>query len=75
MKNKKRSREAFKAPSYWQSYSDMMAALLLIFILIIAITLGIYKQKQADLETTPATAEQYTAGSGYVGRRIKKLYG
>ena len=52
MKNKKRSREAFKAPSYWQSYSDMMAALLLIFILIIAITLGIYKQKQADLETT-----------------------
>ena len=52
MRNKKRSREAFKAPSYWQSYSDMMAALLLIFILIIAITLGIYKQKQADLETT-----------------------
>lgn len=52
MRNKKSSREAFKAPSYWQSYSDMMAALLLIFILIIAITLGIYKQKQADLETT-----------------------
>ena len=52
MRNKKRSREAFKALSYWQSYSDMMAALLLIFILIIAITLGIYKQKQADLETT-----------------------
>lgn len=52
MRNKKRSREAFKAPSYWQSYSDMMAALLLIFILIIAITLGIYKQKQADLEMT-----------------------
>ena len=52
MKNKKRSREAFKAPSYWQSYSDMMAALLLIFILIIAITLAIYKQKQTDLEVT-----------------------
>ena len=52
MRNKKRSREAFKAPSYWQSYSDMMAALLLIFILIIAITLAIYKQKQTDLEVT-----------------------
>lgn len=38
--------------SYWQSYSDMMAALMLIFILIIAITLSIYKQKTVDLEQT-----------------------
>lgn len=38
--------------SYWQSYSDMMAALMLIFILIIAITLSIYKQKTTDLEMT-----------------------
>lgn len=38
--------------SYWQSYSDMMAALMLIFILIIAITLSIYKQKTTDLERT-----------------------
>jgi len=38
--------------SYWQSYSDMMAALMLIFILIIAITLSIYKQKTNDLEQT-----------------------
>jgi len=38
--------------SYWQSYSDMMAALMLIFILIIAITLSIYKQKTTDLEQT-----------------------
>lgn len=38
--------------SYWQSYSDMMAALLLIFILIIAITLSIYRQKTLDLEKT-----------------------
>ncbi len=49
---KERKREAFAEPSYWQSYSDMMAALLLIFILIIAITLAIYKQKTADLEQT-----------------------
>ena len=52
MKNKRKGREVFQAPSYWQSYSDMMAALLLIFILIIAITLAIYKQKQTDLEVT-----------------------
>ncbi len=52
MKNKRKSREAFAEHSYWQSYSDMMAALLLIFILMIAITLAIYKQKTTDLENT-----------------------
>lgn len=52
MKNSRRKRESFAEPSYWQSYSDMMAALLLIFILIIAITLAIYKQKTTDLEVT-----------------------
>ena len=50
MKNKRKSREAFWEPGYWQSYSDMMAALLLIFVLIIAITLSIYKKKTTDLE-------------------------
>lgn len=50
MKNRRRNREAFAEHSYWQSYSDMMAALLLIFILIIAITLAVYKQKTTDLE-------------------------
>ena len=52
MTRRYRKREAFEEPSYWQSYSDMMAALLLIFILIIAITLAIYKQKTTDLEQT-----------------------
>lgn len=52
MKNKRKNREAFSEHSYWQSYSDMMAALLLIFILIIAITLAIYRQKTTDLEET-----------------------
>ena len=52
MRNKRKNRAVFEAPSYWQSYSDMMAALLLIFILMIAITLGIYRQKQTDLENT-----------------------
>lgn len=52
MRSNRRNREAFSEHSYWQSYSDMMAALLLVFILIIAITLAIYKQKTTDLETT-----------------------
>ena len=52
MRNNRKERNAFHSPSYWQSYSDMMAALLLIFILIIAITLAFYKQKQTDLEVT-----------------------
>lgn len=50
MRNNRKHREAFSEHSYWQSYSDMMAALLLIFILIIAITLAIYRQKTNDLE-------------------------
>lgn len=52
MRNRHRRRAAFEEPSYWQSFSDMMAALLLIFILIIAITLMIYRQKTTDLENT-----------------------
>jgi len=52
MRNSRKKREAFAEHNFWQSYSDMMAALLLIFILIIAITLAIYKQKTNDLEQT-----------------------
>ena len=52
MRNKRKNREAFAEHSYWQSYSDMMAALLLMFILIIAITLMIYHQKTNDLDET-----------------------
>lgn len=52
MRKNRRNREAFSEHSFWQSYSDMMAALLLIFILIIAITLAIYKQKTTDLDET-----------------------
>ena len=52
MRSKRKHRAAYGEESYWQSYSDMMAALLLIFILIIAITLAIYKQKTTDLELT-----------------------
>ncbi|MFR8166368.1 MAG: hypothetical protein ACLU8D_10710 [Enterocloster sp.] len=50
MKNRRKNREVFGEHSYWQSYSDMMAALLLVFVLIIAITLAIYRQKTVDLD-------------------------
>ncbi len=52
MGQRKHKRSAYSEHSYWQSYSDMMAALLLIFILIIAITLMIYRQKTMDLDVT-----------------------
>ena len=52
MKNRRRNRKVYAEHSYWQSYSDMMAALLLIFILLIAITLAIYRQKTNDLDRT-----------------------
>ncbi len=51
-KRKKRPEE--EEYSYWLSYSDMMAALLLIFILIISFTLlqsaSVYEEKQEELE-------------------------
>ena len=58
MKNRRRNRDAFLEHSYWQSYSDMMAALLLFFILIIAITMAVYRQKTADLANTEAKLNQ-----------------
>jgi len=59
MRAKRRNREAFAEHSFWQSYSDMMAALLLIFVLIIAITLAIYKQKTTDLDQTREELAQF----------------
>ena len=58
MKNRRRNRDAFLEHSYWQSYSDMMAALLLFFILIIAITMAVYRQKTTDLEKTETELNQ-----------------
>lgn len=66
MKIKKKQRSRYSEHSYWQSYSDMMAALLLIFILIITITLAIYKQKtialdisEQELAVTAQALEEY----------------
>lgn len=52
MRSTRKSREAFREHSYWQSYSDMMAALLLFFILITAVTMTVYRKKTTDLEET-----------------------
>lgn len=53
-----RRKERFEEPKYWQSYSDMMAALLLVFILIIAITLSVYKEKRDHLDLANLQLEQ-----------------
>lgn len=58
MRKNRRNKTAYAEESYWQSYSDMMAALLLIFILIIAITLSIYKQKTTALELTQSELDE-----------------
>lgn len=52
--NRRRRRHEEEEVSYWLSYSDMMAALLLIFILIISFTMlqakGQYEAKEQELE-------------------------
>lgn len=77
MKNNRKNRSVFSEPSYWQSYSDMMAALLLIFILIIAITLAIYKQKRTDLEEAQlqlnATRTELEASEEELRNSMKEL--
>ena len=54
MRNKRRYRDAFTVHSYWQSYSDMMAALLLVFVLILCVSLWQYftmlETKTAELD-------------------------
>jgi len=77
MKNRRKDRAAFTEPSYWQSYSDMMAALLLIFILIIAVTLAIYKQKRTDLEEAQlqlnATRTELEASEAELQKSLSEL--
>ncbi len=63
MRNKKGKKRSHTVQEYWQSYSDMMAALLFMFILIMAITLyqslNTFEQKNKELEEQKQTiAEQ-----------------
>ena len=52
--NKRRKRKSEDETSYWLSYSDMMAALLLVFVLIISFTMlqskRQYEEKEAKLQ-------------------------
>lgn len=77
MKNRRKDRAVFSETSYWQSYSDMMAALLLIFILIIAVTLAIYKQKRTDLEEAQlqlnATRTELEASEAELQNSLREL--
>lgn len=77
MKNRRKNRDVFSETSYWQSYSDMMAALLLIFILIIAVTLAIYKQKRTDLEEAQlqlnSTRTELEASEAELQNSLKEL--
>lgn len=74
---KGRRKEIFEEPGYWQSYSDMMAALLLIFILLIAITLFVYRQKRTDLEEAQlqlnATQQELEASEAELRNSMKEL--
>ena len=58
---KKPSSKRRSGNDYWQSYSDMMAALLLMFILIMALTLlrslRMFEEKNADLERQQITID------------------
>ena len=62
MSRKSKKKSAFgSGQTYWQSYSDMMAALLLMFILIMAFTLSqslkLYEDKICLLYTSEADDE------------------
>jgi len=58
-RNRKRASERSGGQDYWQSYSDMMAALLLMFVLIMALvllqSLRTFEQKNKDLELQQLT--------------------
>lgn len=60
-KKRKNKAKTHSGNDYWQSYSDMMAALLLMFILIMALTLvqslRMFEEKNADLERQQLTIE------------------
>lgn len=53
MNREKKKRKKFEGQAFWQSYSDMMAALLLVFVLVIAFTIiqakATYEEKEIEL--------------------------
>ena len=69
MFTRRKTKKAGQAHGYWQSYSDMMAALLLMFVLIMAFTLAQSLQTY-DMCVQSATADFVTAGLGHGGLAI-----
>ena len=61
--SKKKRRPEGEETSYWLSYSDMMAALLLIFILIISFTLMQSKSQYESKQEVQQTGAAETAGA------------
>ena len=74
MRKKKGKKIFHSVQEYWQSYSDMMAALLLMFILIMATTLyqslSTFEQKNAELEEL---LKEYCAASPASGETAALL--
>ena len=58
MRNKRKHRAVFEAPSYWQSYSDMMAALLLVFILIVFAVIQKLQTQQDEIAAKQAIVDK-----------------
>lgn len=61
MRKKRRVRKHHDGANFWQSYSDLMAAMLLMFILIMSLTLlqsmQLYESQQEELEQLKAAKE------------------
>ncbi len=75
----RRQRREEEETSYWLSYSDMMAALLLIFILIISFTIlqsqVQYEQKQSELEAEQQLVQEQQEQLDEQQEQLDKLLG
>ncbi|MDO4941526.1 MAG: OmpA family protein [Lachnospiraceae bacterium] len=79
MKRARKKRDRKKI-DYWQSYSDMMAALLLVFILIVFATIQKLQSQQDDLiskqqmiEKQRITIKQLGGDSGYDAQKLQEM--
>lgn len=78
-KKRKQSSGKQGGTDYWQSYSDMMAALLLMFVLIMALTmlqsLRTFEEKNADLERQRITIEEQREALKIQEENLEKVKG
>ena len=71
---KKRSKKKGTEQNFWQSYSDMMAALLLVFVLIIAVSVTQAKANYEKKEAERAAAELEAKQAKEAALEQQKLY-